>query len=225
MPCFFVPSAGELIFSELQFGQVAGMPVFSRRVQTSARAYDVVKRAIDLACASVLLLLALPVLAVSALLLKLTSPGPVMFTQTRVGLRGRAFKIFKLRTMRTDAPKYAINPTSSDDPRVTVVGRWLRKLSIDEIPQLWNVLRAEMSLVGPRPEMQRLVDRYDDVQRQRLGVKPGVTGLWQISADRAFLIHDNIQYDLYYIENRSTALDLAILVMTPFVLLGRNGAV
>ena len=170
------------------------------------------------------LLVALPLLAVSILLLKLTSPGPTFFTQTRCGLGGQPFTIFKLRTMNADSPRYALHPSTPDDQRITPVGRWLRRFSIDELPQLWNVIRGEMSLVGPRPEMPGVVAEYDEIQRLRLAVKPGLTGLWQISADRAFRIHDNIQYDLYYVENRAMALDLAILLMTPFVLLGRNGA-
>jgi len=224
IPYFFVPSAGDLMFSGLQFGQVAGIPVFTRRVQGANRAYEVAKRAIDISGASLLLLLSLPVLAVSTLLLKLTSPGPIFFTQNRCGLAGRPFTIFKLRTMKTDSPRYALHPSTPEDQRITGVGRWLRRFSIDELPQLWNVIRGQMSLVGPRPEMPGVVEQYDDIQRQRLAVKPGLTGLWQISADRAFRIHDNIQYDLYYVENRAVALDLAILLMTPFVLLGRNGA-
>jgi exopolysaccharide biosynthesis polyprenyl glycosylphosphotransferase len=222
--CFFVPSAGELMFSGLQFGQVAGLPVFTRRVQVRDRAYEIAKRVIDVIFGSLALFVALPFIGVSALLLKLTSPGPVFFTQLRCGLHGHPFKIYKLRTMRVDAPKYARHPNSASDDRITRVGRWLRRLSIDELPQLWNVVLGDMSLVGPRPEMPGPVSSYNDIQRQRLAVKPGITGLWQISADRAFLIHDNIHYDLYYLENRSMSLDVAILAVTPFVLLGRNRA-
>lgn len=222
--CFFVPSAGDLLFSGLQFGQIAGMPIFTRRTESGSRLYEICKRGVDVSFATVALLVSLPVLALAAVLLKLTAPGPVMFTQTRCGLRGKPFTIYKLRTMRTDAPRYAPHPNSADDDRVTPIGRWLRRSSIDELPQLWNVLRGDMSLVGPRPEMPGLVEEYNDIQRQRLAVKPGLTGMWQISADRAFRIHDNIHYDLYYIENRSVALDLAVLVVTPFVLLAKNRA-
>jgi len=222
--CFFVPSAGELMFSGLQFGQVAGLPVFSRRVQTRDRTYNAAKRVFDVILGTVSLLLSLPAIGIAALLLKLTSPGPVLFTQMRCGLEGVPFKIYKLRTMHVDSPKYARHPNRTDDHRVTAVGRWLRRLSIDELPQLWNVVLGDMSLVGPRPEMPGPVADYTHIQRQRLAVKPGITGLWQISADRAFLIHDNIQYDLYYLENRSLSLDMAILAVTPAVLLGRNRA-
>jgi lipopolysaccharide/colanic/teichoic acid biosynthesis glycosyltransferase len=149
----------------------------------------------------------------------------VLFAQQRVGLCGRLFRIYKLRTMHAGAPVQALHPSRSDDPRITAVGRLLRRLSIDELPQLWNVLRGEMSLVGPRPEMPFVVAGYDPIQRQRLSVKPGITGLWQISADRAFQIHANVHYDLYYVEHRSLSLDAAILLMTPFVLLARHRAV
>ena len=186
--------------------------------------YDTCKRFLDTTLGGFALLLSLPILALSMLLVKLTSPGPVFFSQERVGLNGRRFRILKLRTMHADAPKYAKHPDGADDARVFAVGRWLRRLSIDELPQLWNVLRGEMSLVGPRPEMPFVVEGYNEIQRQRLGVKPGVTGPWQISADRAFSIHDNMQYDLYYVENRELTLDLAILLLTPFALLSRNRA-
>jgi exopolysaccharide biosynthesis polyprenyl glycosylphosphotransferase len=224
LPFFFIPSAGDLLFSTLRFGQLAGMPVFTRRQVEAERFYAFSKRVIDILGAFTALLLTAPVLVVSTVLVKLSSPGPVFFRQDRVGYRGRSFTILKLRTMRVDAPRYAPHPDSPTDPRITSIGRWLRRLSIDELPQLWNVLRGEMSLVGPRPEMPFVVAEYSDIERQRLTVKPGVTGLWQISADRAFRIHDNIQYDLYYIENRTLSLDLAILLVTPFVVLTRNGA-
>jgi exopolysaccharide biosynthesis polyprenyl glycosylphosphotransferase len=224
IPYFCVPTAGKLLLSGQKFGQLAGIPVFTRRRPSSDRLYALVKRAVDLIIVSVTLLLAFPLLAVSALLIKLTSPGPLFFTQERVGEQGELFKIYKLRTMHQDAPKYARHPDSSDDSRVSAVGRWLRRFSIDELPQLWNIVRGDMSCVGPRPEMPFVVENYSAVQLQRLTVKPGLSGLWQISEDRAFNIEDNIQHDLYYVENRSLSLDLAILAMTPFVVLAKHGA-
>jgi lipopolysaccharide/colanic/teichoic acid biosynthesis glycosyltransferase len=212
------------MFSTLRFGQIAGMPVFARRLPDVSRFYGALKRAVDIVGSLVLLTLTMPLIAVGAALVRLSSPGPIFFTQRRAGLYGGPFTIFKLRTMTQESPKYAFHPDSADDARVTQVGRWLRKLSIDELPQLINVLKGEMSLVGPRPEMPFIVEGYNEIQRQRLSVKPGITGLWQISADRAFKIHDNIQYDLYYIEHRTTGLDLAIMVVTPFVLLAKNRA-
>ena len=200
------------------------MPIFTRIRATDSLLYTTVTQLISRVGAGITLLLTLPVIAVGAVLLKLASPGPIFFVQTRIGLNGRPFTIYKLRTMHATAPRYAAHPSQSSDPRVFPIGRWLRRLSIDELPQLWNVLRGEMSLVGPRPEMPFIVEKYDEIQRQRLAVAPGITGLWQISEDRAFSIHDNMQYDLYYVENRSLSLDLAILLMTPFVLLARNRA-
>jgi len=224
IPFFFVPSAGDLLFSTLRFGQVAGMPVFARGLPEATRFHGIVKRAVDIVGSGLLLALTAPLIALGALLVRLSSPGPVFFTQRRVGLNGKSFIVYKLRTMRRDAPRYARHPSSAEDDRVTKVGQWLRRFSIDELPQLFNVLHGEMSLVGPRPEMPFVVKEYSDTERQRLSVKPGMTGLWQISADRAFSINENIQYDLYYIEHRSASLDLAILMVTPFILLARNRA-
>jgi lipopolysaccharide/colanic/teichoic acid biosynthesis glycosyltransferase len=142
------------------------------------------------------------------------SKGPVFFRQLRVGRGGKRFELYKFRSMRVDAPKYGLHPTDGDDPRVTRVGRWLRRTSLDELPQLINILKGDMSLVGPRPEMPFIVEGYNGRHRQRLNVIPGLTGLWQLSADRAFLIHENIQYDLYYIRHRNFFMDLAILLHT-----------
>ena len=172
---------------------------------------DFVKRAIDLAIsAALLVLLVLPFALISALV-KATSPGPIMFRQDRVGKDGRLFSIFKFRTMYRDAPPYSYSPGAGDDPRVTPVGRFLRRTSLDELPQLVNVLIGQMSLVGPRPEMPFIVEQYTPLQRRRLSVKPGITGLWQLSADRRFLIHENIEYDLYYLTNNPRFLwDIAL---------------
>jgi lipopolysaccharide/colanic/teichoic acid biosynthesis glycosyltransferase len=164
--------------------------------------------------AVILLLLALPVWAILAVLIRCDSKGPVFFHQRRVGTRGKPFQLYKFRTMHTDAPKFDFHPTTSDDPRITRVGRWLRRTSLDELPQLINIIKGEMSLVGPRPEMPFIVDQYGRGHRQRLEVIPGLTGLWQLSADRRFLIHENIQYDLYYIRNRNFFMDVAILLHT-----------
>jgi len=176
--------------------------------------YDAAKRPSDLLASVLLIAMLAPIWIVIALLVRLDSPGPVLFWQQRVGRKGKIFKLFKFRTMYVDAPKYDFSPKESVDPRITRVGRFLRKTSLDELPQLLNVLKGEMSLVGPRPEMPFIVDKYTALHRQRLQVTPGITGLWQLSADRAFLIHENIQYDLYYIRHRSFFMDLAILLHT-----------
>jgi lipopolysaccharide/colanic/teichoic acid biosynthesis glycosyltransferase len=178
--------------------------------------YAVAKRTVDLTVSSVLILLLAPILFVITLLVWLDSPGPIIFVQKRVGRNGELFDMYKFRSMHTTAPRYALSPTESYDPRITAIGRFLRRTSLDELPQLINVFLGNMSLVGPRPEMPFIVRRYNPRQRQRLEVIPGITGLWQLSADRAFPIHENIHYDLSYIQNRSFFLDLAILIRTPF---------
>ena len=222
VPYFVVPGAGDLVFAGMQLGQVGSIPVLTPRRPTRDRFYDATKRAIDVVVASAVLLLSSPIFLIAALLVKWTSEGPVIFSQTRAGQDGAPFSILKIRTMYVDAPRYAQDPRAPGDARITPIGRWLRRASIDELPQLWNVLRGDMSLVGPRPEMPFVVADYNDTQRQRLTVKPGLTGAWQISADRAFSIHDNIHYDLYYVESRGLATDLSILLLTPFAVLGRK---
>jgi len=176
--------------------------------------YDMAKRLFDLVAATALIVLVAPVWMVLAFLIRLDSPGPVLFRQLRVGKGGRLFSLYKFRSMYHDASKYEFSPTESDDPRITRMGRFLRRSSLDEIPQLINVVKGDMSLVGPRPEMPFIVEQYSAVHRLRLRVVPGITGLWQLSADRAFQIHENIQYDLYYIRNRSFFMDFAILLHT-----------
>lgn len=176
--------------------------------------YRVTKRAMDLLLTGAVLLFALPVMGLVGLLIWMTDGSPILFYQDRVGLRGRAFRMLKFRTMYKNTPSYAHTPKDQHDPRITPIGRFLRRTSLDELPQLLNVLKGNMSLVGPRPEMPFIVEKYTPEQRQRLMVKPGITGLWQISADRAYEIHENIDYDLYYIRNQSILLDLAILLHT-----------
>jgi lipopolysaccharide/colanic/teichoic acid biosynthesis glycosyltransferase len=159
----------------------------------------------------ILLLMLYPVLAI---LVKSSSSGPVLFRQQRVGKAGRPFAMYKFRTMYEDAPAYSYSPTAGRDPRITPVGRFLRRTSLDELPQVINVLLGQMSIVGPRPEMPFIVEQYTPTQRQRLALKPGMTGLWQISADRAYSIHQNPECDLYYARHRSIFLDIAIMLHT-----------
>lgn len=178
--------------------------------------YAFAKRIFDIAVASLLLLLLAPILIAISIWIRWDSPGPALFVQTRVGKHGRTFNMFKFRSMYIDAPQYHVSPTDSADRRITNAGRFLRKVSLDEIPQLLNVILGHMSLVGPRPEMPFIVKLYNARHRQRLQVVPGLTGLWQLSADRRFQIHENLEYDLYYIRNRNFVMDLAILVHTAF---------
>ncbi len=156
--------------------------------------------------------------------MRCTSPGPAFFRQTRVGREGREFEMFKLRTMHHDTDLFAEAPKQAVDARVTEYGRWLRATSIDELPQLLNVVRGEMSLVGPRPEMPFIAASYDEWQSRRLAVLPGITGLWQILGRKDLPMHENLQYDFYYIRNQSLLLDLSILVRTVGAVLTRRGA-
>jgi len=194
----------------------------------------VAKRAFDVVVAGLLLLLALPVLVVAAVAVKLGSPGPVLFRQERVGRHGRRFEVLKLRTMVVDAearldevahlneadgPLFKI----TEDPRVTRVGRFLRRTSIDELPQLVNVLRNEMSLVGPRPALPREVEAWAPSLHQRLRVQPGITGMWQVSGRSAASFDTYERLDLWYVDNWSLVTDLAVLARTvPVVLFGRG---
>jgi len=175
---------------------------------------SLLKRSMDVAGSCVLLVALAPFLALVALLVKLDSRGPAIFRQKRIGKDGAPFELWKFRSMRADAPPYERSPASTSDPRLTRLGRGLRRLSIDELPQLVNVLKGEMSLVGPRPEMPFIVEKYGALERQRLRVKPGITGLWQISPARAMPIHENVEYDLFYIEHSSFFLDCSILLRT-----------
>jgi exopolysaccharide biosynthesis polyprenyl glycosylphosphotransferase len=198
---YFVPKD----FSEpgywIDYAELDGVMLAHLSKARTGFIYGPAKRLLDVAGAAVCLALLAPVLCVIAALVKFTSLGPVLFRQNRVGKDGRLFPMYKFRTMFLDAPHYAYSPKRGDDPHITPVGRFLRKTSLDELPQILNVLLGDMSLVGPRPEMPFIVEQYTPLQRQRLSVKPGITGLWQLSADRAFLIHENIEYDLYYLTN------------------------
>jgi lipopolysaccharide/colanic/teichoic acid biosynthesis glycosyltransferase len=179
-----------------------------------------VKRGVDVVVAVIgVALMALPMVVI--VLAVLVSGTSVLFRQTRIGEGGRRFTMYKFRTMSMDADPYATKPVKTA-LHVTRVGRILRASGLDELPQLWNVLRGDMSLVGPRPEMPFIVKSYDQVHRLRLQARPGLTGLWQISTMRLQPIHDGIEYDLFYLANRSLVLDLWILYRTPLLLLLRR---
>jgi lipopolysaccharide/colanic/teichoic acid biosynthesis glycosyltransferase len=178
-----------------------------------------VNRATDVVIAGGALVLTSPFLGLAALAVKLEGGGPVIFRQTRVGRDGHDFELLKLRTMvlgaETMGAGYAIN---KGDTRITRAGRILRKLSLDELPQLWNVVRGEMSIVGPRPTLRYQVERYDARQRRRLDVKPGVTGWAQIHGRAALPWAERIELDVFYVEHRTPMLDLKILARTPLAL-------
>jgi len=146
--------------------------------------------------------------------IRLEDGDPIFFAQERVGKDGRAFRILKFRSMRTDAARYAVHPRDGHDPRVTRVGRFMRTCSLDELPQLLNVLGGDMRIVGPRPEMPFIVADYDEAQRARLAVVPGITGLWQVSPHRNDPIHEHLEYDFAYIARRGPVLDLALIIAT-----------
>jgi exopolysaccharide biosynthesis polyprenyl glycosylphosphotransferase len=172
------------------------------------------KRVVDVAGSAVLLGLLSPVFALTALLVKIESQGPVFFRHERVGKNGARFYLWKFRSMLVHSAPYERSPVGDSDTRLTDVGRILRRLSLDELPQLFNVLQGDMSLVGPRPEMPFIVQQYGPLEQRRLKVKPGLTGLWQISPARARPIHENMEFDLFYIAHQNLFLDCAILLRT-----------
>lgn len=210
----FVPNVSSSEEEAATYADIDGLLICQTSVPRRRTLYEIAKRGFDFTAALALLALTSIGWLVIGILLRVDSPGPILFTQTRIGRSGKPFLLYKFRSMYIDAPKYGFHPTAAEDPRITKVGRILRRTSLDELPQLLNVLKGEMSLVGPRPEMPFIVEKYSPKHRQRLDVVPGITGLWQLSADRAFLIHENILYDLYYIRHRSFFMDLAILLHT-----------
>jgi lipopolysaccharide/colanic/teichoic acid biosynthesis glycosyltransferase len=179
-----------------------------------------VNRALDVAIAGGGLIVASPILAAAAVATKLDERrGPVLYRQMRVGKDGRDFELLKLRTMVEGAERMGAGfAVDEGDPRITRVGRFLRRTSIDELPQLWNVLRGDMSLVGPRPALRYQVEQYDERQRRRLEVRPGLTGWAQVNGRAKLSWPERIELDVWYVENRSPALDLRILLRTPLVL-------
>jgi lipopolysaccharide/colanic/teichoic acid biosynthesis glycosyltransferase len=182
---------------------------------------DALNRSLDVAIASAGLVIGSPFLAAAALAVKLEDGGPVLYRQTRVGQDGADFELLKLRTMIVGAEKqgagWAVN---AGDSRITKVGNLLRKLSVDELPQLWNVVRGDMSIVGPRPTLRYQVEKYDARQRKRLDVKPGITGWAQIHGRASLPWPERIELDVWYVENRSPLVDLRILLRTPLALFG-----
>jgi lipopolysaccharide/colanic/teichoic acid biosynthesis glycosyltransferase len=180
-----------------------------------------VNRVADVALAGSALALSSPLLALAALVVKLGDGGPVLYRQTRVGLHGADFELLKLRTMivgaETQGAGLAVN---EGDSRITRAGRLLRRLSLDELPQLWNVLRGDMSVIGPRPTLRYQVERYDERQRRRLDVRPGITGWAQVHGRAALPWAERIELDVWYVEHRSPLVDLKILAKTPLALFG-----
>ena len=185
--------------------------------------YAVVKRGLDLTLAVAVALVSTPLGLGIAVAVRRDTPGSVLFRQQRVGRGGRPFMMYKFRSMTVESPTFGPKPERMDDERVTRVGRFLRRTSLDELPQLLNVLRGEMSLVGPRPEQPFLVERYETWERERLTVLPGMTGWWQVNG-RKQPMHEHVEEDLFYVRNRSLWLDLRILVLTVVAVFRMNGA-
>jgi exopolysaccharide biosynthesis polyprenyl glycosylphosphotransferase len=191
---------------------------------------DAVRRLLDTVLAALLLLVTAPLLLVTALLIRIESPGPVIYRQERVGLGGRIFTIWKFRSMRADAERHGPSWATVQDPRVTTVGRFIRKVRIDELPQLVNILRGEMSMIGPRPERPHFVEQLERVipgYRHRSLVKPGLTGWAQVCYPYGASVEDarqKLSYDLYYVKHRNLAFDLLILLSTVRVILFQAGA-
>jgi len=230
-----VPDLFALAFARTIADEFHGFPVINLRGSAISEYDRVVKRVFDILVAVPLLLLVSPLMLLIAMLVKLDSPGPVIFRQERVGENGLHFIMYKFRTMHTDAEKHLgelIKTNSNgeivfkhrDDPRVTRLGRFLRRYSLDELPQFLNVIKGEMSMVGPRPELPLLVDQYAPWQRRRWTVPPGITGWWQISGRSDNPMHLHVEDDLYYIANYSLNLDVAILLKTVRAVFRGRGA-
>jgi exopolysaccharide biosynthesis polyprenyl glycosylphosphotransferase len=229
-----VPALTDIAGPRIHTSPIAGLPLIHVDFPTFEGARYATKRLADILTSSLALLLLAPLLVVVAILIKLTSRGPVFFLQTRVGLNGVEFRMLKFRSMRADAEDLlpglldehdgnAVMFKKRSDPRITRVGRVLRRWSIDELPQLINVLRGDMAFVGPRPPLLREVEQYDNDARRRLLVKPGITGLWQISGRSDLSWEDSVRLDLYYVENWSLTGDVIIMYRTVrAVLMGRG---
>jgi len=229
-----VPDLFQLSLSRVAIDDVGGIPLIVVRETRMSLLDTVLKRLIDLVGMAILLMAFAPFILIFAILIRLDSPGSVIFAQTRIGRGGKPFTTYKFRTMRAGAQEEqpALNGLNEatgpifkirNDPRHTHIGRWLRRTSLDELPQLWNVLRGEMSLVGPRPAIPSEVEQYREWHKRRLDVSPGITGLWQVSGRSELMFDEMVMLDIYYIENWSPWMDLWILLRTiPTVLLARG---
>ena len=221
---------------------VTTMADLTRSVERTGPASSLARRTLDVSVAGSVLLVLVPVIVLAALAVRLNSPGPVLFRQRRLGRNMRPFTVLKFRTMKADADSAVhreyvrqLIGTQPEEPareglyklavddRITRVGRFLRSWSLDEVPQLWNVLRGEMSLVGPRPVIEYEVEQYPEWYLRRFAVKPGLTGLWQVSGRNELTYEDMVRFDIEYAERRSLWLDLRILARTALVVMRRQG--
>lgn len=233
---FVVPSITDVAEARLRMQPIGGLPLVQVASPHAERAARAPKRLFDLAVSGSLLVLLAPVLAVVAVVVKASDGGPVKYQQVRVGRDGTPFRLHKFRTMVPNADELemqlrdehsdpgAILFKMTDDPRITRPGRFLRRYSIDELPQLWNVLRGEMSLVGPRPALPHEVELMSEEERLRLRVRPGLSGLWQVSGRSNLSREDAARLDVYYVENWSMMQDIIILIRTVRAVLRADGA-
>jgi exopolysaccharide biosynthesis polyprenyl glycosylphosphotransferase len=219
------PALTDIAGPRIHTQQVAGLPLIHVTTPSLEGGQRVAKRLFDVLVSGALIVLAAPLMALVAVLVKLDSSGPVLFRQERVGIGGDSFKMLKFRSMVTDAEEqlaalalrnegHGVLFKLKNDPRITRVGGFLRKYSLDELPQLFNIFLGSMSLVGPRPPLPREVEAYENDVRRRLLVKPGLTGLWQVSGRSNLSWQDSVRLDLYYVENWSLTGDLVILLRT-----------
>ena len=230
------PSLTDVAGPRIHIRPVSGLPLLHVEEPEFSGARRLLKNTVDRSLALIALTVSAPLLLSLAIVVRLTSAGPAFFRQERVGTEGERFTMYKLRSMYVDAEQRLAELQSrneiadgvlfkmKNDPRVTPVGKWLRRFSLDELPQLLNVVKGDMSLVGPRPPLQSEVKQYQNDVRRRLLVKPGLTGLWQVSGRSDLSWDESVRLDLHYVENWSLALDAHILWRTAFVVLGRHGA-
>ncbi|MFC1960910.1 sugar transferase, partial [Chloroflexota bacterium] len=230
-----IPDYFDLAFLQLQVEVFGGVPLLSLREPVLTPYQRFIKRIFDIIVTTLILIPGLPIMAIISLLIKLDDGGPILFKQQRYGEGGKLFMMLKFRTMIPDAETLQTNMAQKnedgfiiykhhDDPRITRIGKWLRRASLDELPQFFNILRGDMSLVGPRPELPQIVGKYKPWQRKRFEVPQGLTGWWQINGRSNKPMHLSTEDDLYYIRNYSLWLDLKIMFRTIFVVLSRKGA-
>jgi exopolysaccharide biosynthesis polyprenyl glycosylphosphotransferase len=226
-----IPDYFHLALHKADIEEFGGFPMLDLRAPALNDYQRLVKRAFDLIVGTAILILASPIILIVAIAIKLDSPGPVIYKSKRVGENGHIFEMLKFRSMVEDADQLptkdfdeSLTHKVPDDPRVTWIGKFIRRTSFDELPQLLNVLKGEMSLVGPRPELPSLVERYEPWQRKRFAIPQGMTGWWQVNGRSDKPMHLHTEDDLYYVQNYSLLLDFSILLKTIWVVMRGKGA-
>ncbi|MBN1495016.1 sugar transferase [Candidatus Peregrinibacteria bacterium] len=214
----------EILTGSIDISEIEGIPSIDLGTGKKHLIYKFFKRFLDVVFAVFGVVLFSWLFLLMGFLIRVDSKGRAFFKQKRVGLNGRIFNMYKFRTMHADTNMYEEAPRKADDRRITRMGGFLRKTSLDELPQLINILKGEMSFVGPRPEMPFIVEKYTEWQKTRLQVKPGLTGLWQILGRKDLPLHENLEYDFYYIQNQSLLLDVVIMIKTVWAVITGKGA-